>query len=68
MSTTHYARSGVDTDEADRAIRAFRAENPQGKHGAHSYTLEEFGLDAGEIRERFADYIELYGIESETGA
>jgi hypothetical protein len=55
------------TDDADRAIRAFRADNPPGKHGSHSYTLDEFGLNAGEIRERFVDYIEAYGIRSETG-
>jgi hypothetical protein len=54
------------SDAADRAIRAFREANPPGKHGSHSYTLEEFGLDAGEIRERFADYIDAYGIRSET--
>jgi hypothetical protein len=29
---------------------------PQHKHGKHSYTLEEYGLDADEIRHRFEDY------------
>ncbi len=54
------------TDATDRAIRAFRADNPPGKRGSHAYTLEEFGLEAGLIRERFRDYIEEYGVESET--
>lgn len=49
---------------ADRSIRAFRADNPKGKHGAHEYTLEEWGLDASEIAERFRPYTEAYGIET----
>ena len=36
--------------------------NPQGKHGKHSYSLEEFGLTADQIKERFADYIAKYGL------
>ena len=61
-----YRHFDLHYDEAaDAAIRAFRSQNPPGKHGAHSYTLEEWGLEAGEIRERFADYCELYGVESE---
>lgn len=35
--------------------------NPQGKHGVHRYAPEDFGVTAGELRERFADYLERYG-------
>ena len=49
------------TDEADAAIRRFRAENPKGKHGQHRYTLDEYGLDEGEVRERFRRYTDAYG-------
>ena len=55
----HYSKS------ADSSIRDFRGQNPPGKHGAHTYTLEEWGLDPGEIRERFADYIETFDVEPE---
>ncbi len=35
--------------------------NPEGRHGAHVYTLAEFGLEAGDIRERFGEYMRKYG-------
>ena len=49
------------TDEEDAAIRRFRAENPKGKHGQHHYTLDEYGLDEDEVRERFRRYTDAYG-------
>ncbi len=52
---------GLDyTDEADAAIRRFREDNPKGKHGAHRYTLDEYGLDEDEVRERFQRYTDAY--------
>ena len=48
--------------EAETAMHALVAENPQGKHGKHSYTLEEFGLTAEGVRAHFKDYIERYRI------
>ncbi|MDO7843612.1 sulfotransferase family protein [Sphingomonas immobilis] len=52
------------SEHADR-IKHHIAENPQGKHGAHKYTPEEFGLDPAtlkglmpEYRHRFADLLE----------
>ncbi len=49
-------------DEAEAAIRGFRERNPPGKHGEHAYALEDWGLDAGEIRERFRPYVEAYDV------
>ncbi len=49
-------------DEANAAISSFMADNPKGKHGKHSYALEEYGLSAEGVREEFSDYIERYGI------
>jgi hypothetical protein len=46
-------------------MRAWIAANPQGKHGGHKYTLPEFGLVEGEIRERFARYADRFGVEAE---
>jgi len=58
------------TGDADRAIRRFRDQNPKDKHGKHAYTLEQWGLDADEIRERFARYTTAYadaGAGAQTG-
>ena len=54
---------GIEYSEAaDRAMRSFRDQNPRGKHGDHSYTLADWGLDAGEIRERFRPYTNAYDV------
>lgn len=37
-------------------------DNPKDAHGAHIYSLEEFGLDPSEIRSRFADYHERFDV------
>jgi hypothetical protein len=50
------------TSEAETRMRAFMDANPRGKHGAHKYTLEDFGLELGEIRERFGAYCDAYGV------
>jgi len=44
-------------------VRDFQDENPQGKHGAHQYTPEQFGFDQERIRRRFAAYTGRFGIE-----
>ncbi len=58
-----YARFGEEfTAEAEAAMEGYIAANPKGKHGTHSYDLAEYGLSVGGVRERFAGYIERYGI------
>lgn len=54
------------TDAAESAMRAFRAARPKGRHGAHRYALDDWGLDADAIRERFADYTRAYAVRDET--
>lgn len=62
-----YAHFGFDLPgEAADAMREFIADNPQGKHGHHRYTPEEYGLDVAAERERFRAYTERFGIEPET--
>lgn len=62
-----YAHFGMDFDEASRAAVAdWLAANPQDKHGRHSYTCEQFGLNAENLRERFAPYIERFGVRCDT--
>jgi Sulfotransferase family len=46
-------------------MHTYLADNPQGKHGAHRYSLEDFGLDAETVRIKFKRYSEQFGIDSE---
>lgn len=50
------------SESAARAMAGYVAANPKGKFGAHRYDLREFGLDAGEIADRFAGYVEHHGV------
>jgi hypothetical protein len=49
------------TTEAERAMRDHVAASPQGKHGTHAYTLQDFGLDEEQVGERFAAYLDRFG-------
>ncbi len=46
-------------------LQAYVDTHPKGRFGTHRYDLASFGLDAGELRERFAGYVERHGIEPE---
>jgi hypothetical protein len=50
------------TPQAEAAMAAYLADNPQGKHGRHAYSLEEYGLTRQGVREQFGDYIEAFRI------
>ena len=50
------------TGEAEQAMEDFQARNPKGKHGSHSYSLEEFGLTREQVRQHFRPYCERFGI------
>lgn len=55
-----YAACGrVLSNEARSRMSAYLEENPRGKHGAHRYTLADFGLTRGDVDERFQDYRSL---------
>ncbi|MCP9273245.1 sulfotransferase family protein [Mycolicibacterium arenosum] len=61
-----YAASDREFDGPARdAVAAFVAANPKGRFGAHGYRLEDYGLEAGAIAERFAEYVEQYDIPLE---
>ncbi|MGE0385826.1 MAG: sulfotransferase [Gammaproteobacteria bacterium] len=58
-----YAAFGLDfTDEARAAMTAFIADNEQGKHGSHSYSAQQFGLDDERVRKRFAAYLDKFDV------
>jgi hypothetical protein len=63
---TIYERLGIElSDAAEKAMRAFLDANPQEKHGGHSYSFAETGLDAGLLRERTRAYKEFFDIPEE---
>ena len=61
-----YSSLGDELDErATRAMSTYVEANPKGKFGAHGYDLAEFGLNLGELTERFADYVARYNVPTE---
>jgi hypothetical protein len=50
------------TDQARAAMQNFLAANPKNKHGVHSYTLEQFGLNRAAEMLRFRNYCERFRI------
>lgn len=48
------------TDEAKQQMAAYLGREREG--GGHTYSPEDFGLSAGQIRDKFQDYIETFDI------
>ncbi len=49
-----YGFAGIEMlPEVETAMRDWLRDNPPDKRGEHKYTLEQYGLSAGEIREKF---------------
>jgi hypothetical protein len=46
-------------------MRRFIDDNPPGKHGVHSYTAEQYGIDPVQVRSDFSRYIERFGLAPE---
>lgn len=56
-------RIGLAPDaRARRAMEQWRGQHPPGVHGSHEYALEDFGLDAPTVRDRFAEYARRFDI------
>jgi hypothetical protein len=54
------------TDAARARLGRFLADNPRGKHGRVRYELRrDFGLEPAALRERFAFYVERFGVVAE---
>lgn len=49
----------------EAALAAHVDANPKGKHGSHAYALEEWGLEASAVRERFKAYSERFDLDME---
>lgn len=50
------------TDAAVEAMQATLNASPKGKHGKHTYALEDYGLTRKMVYARFADYIDRFEI------
>ena len=62
-----YAACGEELDGGARdRIAAYVHAHPKTEFGTHGYDLAEFGLDAGELAERFAGYVGRSGIAVES--
>ncbi|MBW2274316.1 MAG: sulfotransferase [Deltaproteobacteria bacterium] len=53
------------SDEGEACLRGWQNEHPQHKHGKHDYAKQDIGLSRGEILERFAAYMDHFGMEPE---
>ncbi len=45
------------TDETKASMTSFLKNNPQGKHGKHEYSLDQFGLTPERIDKEYSNYI-----------
>ncbi len=64
-----YTACGAELDGCARdAIAAYVNDHPKGKFGTHGYHLAEFGLNAGELAERFAGYVDRYDVAVESNS
>lgn len=58
-----YRRRGASLGEEGRsAMQNWLQANPKGKHGKHSYRLEDYGITRNEVVELFGDYAQRYGL------
>ncbi len=65
MAEVH-AGIGIASPEEIRTVVAdWRRDNPKGARGANPYRLEQFGLDAHEVAERFGEYMRYFDIPRE---
>ncbi len=60
-----YTHFNMDfTPQAEAAMQAMLDANPKGKHGKHSYALEDYGLSREIIAERYSAYIDRFGLDT----
>lgn len=64
-----YSALGLEMSAQGAArMRAFVNDNPPGKHGVHTYTAAQYGIDPGAVRRAFARYIERFHLAPEAEA
>jgi hypothetical protein len=61
-----YQHFGLDLSrETQQRMQSFIDNNPKDRHGTHTYTAQQFGLDVATERERYRFYQEYFGVKSE---
>jgi Sulfotransferase family len=61
-----YAKFGLPFAAAfEQRIKGYVAAKPNGGYGQLSHRSEDYGIDASRERERFADYVETFGVGPE---
>jgi hypothetical protein len=63
---TIYDHFGMElASEVEERMRAFLRDHPQDKHGTHTYTFADTGLDAAETRDRAQRYQAYFDVAAE---
>ena len=57
-----YRHFDLPFEAARAALEAYSADHPKDRHGKHEYDLSTFGLTGEGVRDRFAAYIERFGL------
>lgn len=66
MAQRIYDHFGLElTEETKLRMQDFIDNNPKDRHGTHSYTLEQFGLDLETERERYRFYQDYFNVAAE---
>jgi hypothetical protein len=61
-----YTKFGLPFDPTfEQRIKAYVAANPNGGYGQLSHRIEDYGIDASRERQRFAAYVETFGVGPE---
>lgn len=64
-----YRKLGIPfTEKAKGRMQEWAREHRRGRHGAHEYRLEDYGLRHPHVRERFAFYTRRFGVALEDQA
>ena len=63
-----YAFLGLDMEPAVPGMERFLARSAAMKTRPHDYSLAQFGIDAGEVSERFADYTRAFDVPVGNGS
>jgi len=53
------------SDEATQKMNAWHSSHQQGRHGAHTYSPESYGMDREDLSKRFSDYRDRFGVAAE---
>jgi len=50
------------TDSTETGMQGWLKENPQGRYGAHSYSLEQWGFNRRDLIPYFSDYLKVHPV------